>query len=128
VSSVRRRRRQRPIAGAGRHARGPETALTGLVTVAHVRDVGRGDGCGRFGQGGLSAVGQHRGATVQRAQPALPSQVQSIAVGQPHWTAAQDCTTKTNNILERKHNSHSGGYHVFEKVLKHPFTIVVGGL
>lgn len=74
VSSVRRRRRQRPIADAGRHTHGPYTALTGLVTVAHVRDIsGGGEGGGRVGQGRLRAVGQHHGATVQQAQPALPS-------------------------------------------------------
>lgn len=100
VSSVRRRRRQRPIADAGRHTHGPESALPGLVTVAHVRDIRGGDGGGRFGQGRLRAVGQHHGATVQQAQPALPSQVQRIAVGQPHGTAAQDCTKVMNNMFK----------------------------
>jgi len=48
--------------------------LTGLVTVTHVRDTsGGGGGGGRVGQGRLRAVGQHHGATVQQAQPALPS-------------------------------------------------------
>lgn len=34
---VRGRRLQGPIADAGRHVVGPETALSGPVTVAHVR-------------------------------------------------------------------------------------------
>jgi len=72
--------------------------LPGLITVAHVREISGGDCGSRVGQGCLCAVGQHHGATVQQAQPALPSQVQRIAVGQPHGTAAQDCTNAMNNI------------------------------
>jgi len=69
--------------------------LTRLVAVAHVREISGGDGGSRVGQDRLCAVGQHHGASVQHAQPALPSQVQRIAVGQPHGTAAQDCANVT---------------------------------
>jgi len=89
-SAVRGRRFQRPIADAGRHVIGPQAALSGRVTVARVPRTVRGRRRA-VRQAGLRAVGQYRGAAVQRAQPGLPSQVQRVAFGQPDGTAAQRC-------------------------------------
>lgn len=101
VSSVRSRRFQSPVGDAGRHVVGPETALSGPVAIARVRGtiVGGVTVRRRVGQRRLRAVGQHRGTAVQRAQPALPSQVQRIALGQPHRTAAQCCTKQTPRTI-----------------------------